>query len=90
MVKDLFSVENKVVCISGSSRGLGKAIAQGFAERGAKVIISSWDREELEQTRQEFQSSGLTIELVVLDVQKQADCQRFVSTALEQHGSLMS
>ncbi|MEO1148453.1 MAG: hypothetical protein AAFY26_23010 [Cyanobacteria bacterium J06638_22] len=27
MVKDLFSVENKVVCISGSSRGLGKAIA---------------------------------------------------------------
>ena len=54
MAKDLFSVENKVVCISGSSRGLGKAIAQGFAERGAKVIISSWDREELASTKQEF------------------------------------
>jgi NAD(P)-dependent dehydrogenase (short-subunit alcohol dehydrogenase family) len=88
MVKDLFSVESKVVCISGSSRGLGKAIAQGFAERGAKVIISSWDREELDQTQQEFQSSGLTIESVVLDVRNQADCQRFVSTALEQHGRL--
>jgi NAD(P)-dependent dehydrogenase (short-subunit alcohol dehydrogenase family) len=88
MVKDLFSVENKVVCISGSSRGLGKAIAQGFAERGAKVIISSWDREELENTRQEFNSCGLAVESVVLDVRNQVDCQRFVSTALEQYGTL--
>ncbi|WP_232432347.1 SDR family NAD(P)-dependent oxidoreductase [Chamaesiphon minutus] len=77
-----------MVCISGSSRGLGKAIAQGFAERGAKVIISSWDREELENTRQEFNSCGLAVESVVLDVQNRADCQRFVSTALEQHGTL--
>ncbi|GAA6621068.1 SDR family NAD(P)-dependent oxidoreductase [Scytonema sp. NUACC26] len=88
MVKDLFSVENKVVCISGSSRGLGNAIAQGFAERGAKVIISSWDREELENTRQEFNSYGLAVESVVLDVRNQADCQHFVSTALERYGTL--
>ena len=88
MVKDLFSVENKVVCISGSSRGLGKAIAQGFAERGAKVLISSWDREELENAKREFESNSLTVESVVLDVRNQADCQRFVSTALERHGML--
>ena len=74
MVKDLFSVENKVVCISGSSRGLGKAIAQGFAERGAKVIISSWDREELANTKQELDSPGLAVESVVLDVRNQSDC----------------
>jgi NADP-dependent 3-hydroxy acid dehydrogenase YdfG len=55
MVKDLFSVENKVVCISGSSRGLGKTIAQGFAERGAKVMISSWNPDELANTQQEFE-----------------------------------
>lgn len=88
MVKDLFSVEKKVVCISGSSRGLGKAIAQGFAERGAKVIVSSWNRDELENTRQEFESHGLAVESVVLDVRNQADCQRFVATALERHGTL--
>ncbi|NEQ18700.1 MAG: SDR family oxidoreductase [Microcoleus sp. SIO2G3] len=88
MVKDLFSVENKVVCISGSSRGLGKTIAQGFAERGAKVIISSWDSEELENTRQEFKSYGLAVESVVLDVRNQADCQRFISTAIERQGTL--
>jgi NAD(P)-dependent dehydrogenase (short-subunit alcohol dehydrogenase family) len=84
----LFSVENKVVCISGSSRGLGKAIAQGFAERGAKVLISAWDSEELINTQQEFEAQGLFVESVVLDVQSQADCQRFVAKALEIHGTL--
>ncbi|MEL6222196.1 MAG: SDR family oxidoreductase [Cyanobacteria bacterium J06627_8] len=88
MAKDLFSVENKVVCISGSSRGLGKAIAHGFAERGANVLISSWDREELANTQQEFKTQGLVVESVVLDVRNQADCQRFVSKALEIHGTL--
>lgn len=88
MVKDLFSVENKVVCISGSSRGLGKALAKGFAERGAKVIISSWDSEELANTKQEFETEGLSTESVLLDVQNQADCQRFVLNALEIHGKL--
>lgn len=88
MVKDLFSVENKVVCISGSSRGLGKALAKGFAERGAKVLISSWDSEELANTKQEFNNQGLSTESVVLDVQNQADCKRFVETALEIHGKL--
>ena len=88
MVKNLFSVENKVVCISGSSRGLGKALAQGFAERGAKVLISSWDSEELASTEREFDNQGLATESVVLDVQNQADCKRFVETALEIHGKL--
>ncbi|VEP13463.1 conserved hypothetical protein [Hyella patelloides LEGE 07179] len=88
MVRDLFSVENKVVCISGSSRGLGKALAKGFAERGAKVIISSIDSEELANTKQEFETQGSTTESVVLDVQNQAECQRFVATALEIHGKL--
>jgi NAD(P)-dependent dehydrogenase (short-subunit alcohol dehydrogenase family) len=88
MVKDLFSVENKVVCISGSSRGLGKAIALGFAERGAKVVISSWDREELANTQQEIESQGLAVESVGLDVRNQTDCQRFVTTALERYGTL--
>lgn len=88
MAKDLFSVENKVVGISGSSRGLGKAIAQGFAERGAKVIISSWNSAELASTEQEFESQGLIVDTVVLDVRNRTDCQKFVSTTLQQHGTL--
>ncbi|MBW4555607.1 MAG: SDR family oxidoreductase [Trichormus sp. ATA11-4-KO1] len=88
MARNLFSVENKVVCISGSSRGLGKALAQGFAERGAKVIISSWNSEELTICQQEFELQGLAVDSIVVDVRNRAECGNFVSTALKLHGTL--
>ncbi|MDQ5893416.1 MAG: short chain dehydrogenase, partial [Patescibacteria group bacterium] len=33
-------MENKVIVITGASRGLGKALAKAFTSKGAKVIIS--------------------------------------------------
>ena len=38
MTDKLFSVDGQVVIVSGGSRGIGRAITQGFAERGATVI----------------------------------------------------
>jgi NAD(P)-dependent dehydrogenase (short-subunit alcohol dehydrogenase family) len=46
----LFSVADQVVCITGSSRGLGKTLARAFAEHGAKVVLTSFNEPELQQT----------------------------------------
>ncbi|MBI1375010.1 MAG: glucose 1-dehydrogenase [Phycisphaera sp.] len=47
MTDPLFDVSNQVVLVSGGSRGIGHAIARGFAERGATVVITGRDADTL-------------------------------------------
>ena len=46
MSDPLFSVEDQIVVVSGSSRGIGRAIAAGFASAGANVLIVSRNVDE--------------------------------------------
>ena len=48
MTSPLFDLTGKVALITGGSKGLGKAMARGFAEAGADIVISSRHQEELE------------------------------------------
>ena len=49
MIKEKFDLNNKVAVITGSSKGIGKAMAQGLAEFGATVIVSSRKQEASER-----------------------------------------
>ena len=49
-----FSVSNQFVLVSGGSRGIGKALARGFAERGAQVWITGRDESTLKATASEI------------------------------------
>ncbi|MDP5091912.1 MAG: SDR family NAD(P)-dependent oxidoreductase, partial [Polaribacter sp.] len=52
-IKEQFNLEHKIAIITGSSKGIGKAIAKGLAEQGAQVIISSRDQEACDEVAKE-------------------------------------
>jgi len=60
---DLFSVEGKVVLVTGGSRGIGKMIATGFVEHGARTYISARHADACEETAAELSKTGTCIAL---------------------------
>ncbi len=62
-MKNLFSVEGKVVLVTGGSRGIGEMIARGYVENGAKVYISSRKAEVCDRVAEELSDYGTCISL---------------------------
>lgn len=83
MSDQLFSVKDQVVLVSGGSRGIGRAIAQGFVERGSRVIITGRDAATLEATAREINATP-----IVCDVANKDAIDKLVETALKQFGHI--
>ena len=88
MLDTLFSVADQVVLVSGGSRGIGKALARGFAERGACVWITGRDEATLQATASEISLGEHPVHFAVCDVTRAEECQRVVETIIGQHQRL--
>ena len=62
-VSTLFSLDGKVALITGGSRGIGRMIAEGYLQAGARVYISARKREACDRTAEELSSIGTCISL---------------------------
>lgn len=58
-------LKEKVIVITGGSRGFGKALAEGFLKEGAQVVISSRSPEELSKTAQEIGAVGIPADITL-------------------------
>ncbi len=90
MADDLFSVAEQVALVSGGSRGIGKALAAGFAVRGARVIITGRDEVTLAKAAAEISTGAHPVVPVVCDVAQLDDIQRLVATVVEKFGRIDS
>src|SRR5437868_3540853 len=81
----LFSVEDQVTLVSGGSRGIGRALAEGFAQRGARVIITGREAATLEKAAQEI---GHGVRPMVCDVADARAIERVVDKALSAFGRI--
>jgi NAD(P)-dependent dehydrogenase (short-subunit alcohol dehydrogenase family) len=84
---NLFSLSGRVALVTGGSKGLGKAMARGFAEAGADVIISSRHEDELKAALAEIgQGTGRRGHYVVADMARRSEARRLAAAALEEFG----
>ncbi|MEO7059050.1 MAG: glucose 1-dehydrogenase [Lapillicoccus sp.] len=89
MTHPLFDITGRTALVTGSSRGIGRALARGLLEAGATVVLNGRDGERLERTRAELvDETGGTAYALAFDVTDSAAVDRGVAQALDMVGGL--
>jgi NAD(P)-dependent dehydrogenase (short-subunit alcohol dehydrogenase family) len=87
MMKDLFSLQGRVALVTGGSRGIGKMIARGFLEQGAKVYISARKIAACEEAAKELSQYGTCVALP-LDASGAEGAKRMADAYLKHENKL--
>lgn len=72
MTNPLFDLAGRTALVTGSSRGLGRAMAEGFAAAGAHVLINGTNPERVATAVTEMQAAGHSVDGSVFDVSSEA------------------
>ncbi len=84
----LFSVADQVVLLSGASRGIGQALAKGFAERDAQVIITGREAKTIEQTARDISVGAKPVRSIVCDVTDEKSLQATAEQVIAEFGRI--
>lgn len=79
-------LQNKVALITGSGRGIGRAMALLFAREGARVFLTARTEKQLTTVAEEVASAGGVAAYLKADLTHEADCSRVVHAAREKFG----
>ena len=87
-IKEQFNLEGKVAIITGSSKGIGKAIAKGLAENGAQVVISSRSQEACDVVVAELKKEGLSAIGIACHIGKDDQRKQLISKTIAAFGRI--
>lgn len=85
----IFDLTGRSALITGGSRGIGKAIATGFAEAGADLFLCSRKEDEIRAAAEEIRSqTGVRVDYTAADMAKRDDVRRLADMAIERLGKV--
>ncbi|MGB2224367.1 MAG: SDR family NAD(P)-dependent oxidoreductase [Polaribacter sp.] len=83
-----FNLKGKVAIVTGSSKGIGKAIAKGLAQMGADMVISSRNQEACDTVVSEFENEGLKAVGIACHIGKEEQRKNLVDTVVKKLGRI--
>ncbi|MRG85961.1 SDR family oxidoreductase [Salinibacillus xinjiangensis] len=87
-VKELFDLKGKTAIVTGGGRGLGRQIAETFAEANANVVVCSRKEENCQETSEYLQSLGVESIALKCDITNSDDIDQVIDRTLENFGSI--
>ena len=82
------SIKDKVAVVTGSTRGIGRAIAEALAGQGARVVVSARSPADVERAVEEMRQAGHDVRGKACDVRKYSDAESLMRFAAEGWGGL--
>ena len=83
-----YTLRDKVVLISGGSRGLGLVLARHICQQGGRVVLIARDREELARAKADLVARGAKVLTIECDLLDRAQIQAAVRTAIDHFGKI--
>ncbi len=83
-----FDLSGKVAIVTGSSQGIGKSIARGLAEQGAKVVVSSRKQESVDAVAAEFKAEGFEAVGIQCHIGDTQQRQSLIAKTIEEYGRI--
>lgn len=87
-IRPRFDLTDRVAIITGSSKGIGEAMARGLAEYGAKVIISSRDQEAVDKIAATYKNDGLEATGIACHIGDSTARQQLIDRTIDIYGRL--
>ncbi|MBD3353689.1 MAG: SDR family NAD(P)-dependent oxidoreductase [Candidatus Lokiarchaeota archaeon] len=81
-------LEDKSILITGSGRGIGKALALGLADHGASIILTSRTQQEIDETKKLIEEKGQNAIAITSDVAKYEQIKDVISKGIQEYGQI--
>ncbi|WGW05702.1 SDR family oxidoreductase [Tropicibacter oceani] len=84
----LFDLSGRRALVTGSSMGIGMALARGLSQAGASLVLNARNAERLEESAQTLRAAGATVDTLPFDVTDAAAARAAIDGYEAQHGAI--